>query len=424
MEKNKDKLTPPEQTQVETSNVGQTPQAPDMPNSKPENMIKSKLPLLVTGILLVIILLIIGFLFSSKEKPIEQKKVVKENVNQLLANSSSVNWSPDKHIVAFITEKAGSQQLWSIESEGSNLKQIKNDEGYFVNNIIWSPDSINFAFKNTQSVMNSSESASLGGAGEGPVFLRVYNTKTGILTTIDSPKLPKEFYTFTDQFTKSAWVGSNNLLIIISGFATTETSGIWNYSLTTKKSKHLFNKSIVIQDHSILLSPDKKYFIFTYYAPDNSSGGSGIINLNSGIIIDLPKFDIRQAAWSPDGKFVAYQNPYSDNNDNGGLWITNLITKESKRLVVVENTNSISRGSISLNDIKWSNDSGNLTFARSVSFVPFGDANTLDLTPIEKNQVNEEGTWSVNIDGSNLTKVSSQPKNTQETIDLTLTPIK
>ena len=49
-------------------------------------------------------------------------------------------WSPDGRQIAFISDRSGSDNAWVMDSDGSNLRRVSDDETWGVFSPAWSPD--------------------------------------------------------------------------------------------------------------------------------------------------------------------------------------------------------------------------------------------------------------------------------------------
>jgi TolB protein len=60
-------------------------------------------------------------------------------------NTSPI-WSPDGSNIAFVSERDGTEEIYSINPDGTNYKQLTNVPGYVFRTPVWSPDGTMIAF--------------------------------------------------------------------------------------------------------------------------------------------------------------------------------------------------------------------------------------------------------------------------------------
>jgi Tol biopolymer transport system component len=57
-------------------------------------------------------------------------------------------WSPDGERIAFYSNRSGSNEIWTINPDGSGLQQLTETSGHAINYPVWSPDGLRIAYFN------------------------------------------------------------------------------------------------------------------------------------------------------------------------------------------------------------------------------------------------------------------------------------
>ena len=96
----------------------------------------------------------VAFVSQSSDTDSEIIRVSADGVEQnRIATSPGLNnqhvWSPNSERIAFLSDRSGSWQIWHVSAEGSDLRQLTQDEiGVALGH--WSPDGANLLFTTTE----------------------------------------------------------------------------------------------------------------------------------------------------------------------------------------------------------------------------------------------------------------------------------
>ncbi len=66
--------------------------------------------------------------------------------SDLSGNCMQPRWSPDGNKIAFRSNNSGTDQIWVMNSDGSNKVRVTSADGYYANWPVWSPDGSKIAF--------------------------------------------------------------------------------------------------------------------------------------------------------------------------------------------------------------------------------------------------------------------------------------
>lgn len=145
-------------------------------------------------------------------------------------------WSPDGKTIAFISDKSGEEQIWTVPAEGgAKPKQLTTTLTGEHFRPVWSPDGKHLVI------------------GDRTMQIQLVDASTGKVTQIDqadrggSYDTPNQDYTFSPD---SQWVAYS-----LPGFGW--NSEVWLYSLKTGKKTEISDPTIASNSPSF--SPDGKY---------------------------------------------------------------------------------------------------------------------------------------------------------------------
>lgn len=267
--------------------------------------------------------------------------------------------------------------------------------------IVWSPDKQTFFYLDKQEVSYPSgvpsDADAFGVGGRygtitliGDPKIMVFDSKKEKIVPVAKP----EFKDFFNENYLPFWLNDSNIVLTVSSFENEdpEFQGIWVYSIISGDSTRLVNEPICPNDRAYV-SSDKKYM--TFCVGRIGTGKVGIIDFSSNKIDYLPTYS-NAISFSPNNQFMAYQD--SSSVEYRGLWIRNLNTRESIRLIGTDDMFGTR-----FNNIIWSPDSKSISFTRDVYW-----GNTAP-DPITPDVIKEEslvGEWIIKIDGSDLKKIN------------------
>lgn len=336
------------------------------------------------------------------------KKILASNLNPPpsdihlsngMKGKSSLAWSPDSRKIVFLSAATRKPELWTVNIDGTDLKQITND-GSFKISLLWSPDGSKILYRSISDTTTNTTST-----------ICLYDTDTGINTTLDtsSNTILQELlrYKPVDFEAVQKWINSDTLLIVSSS-QKRNLRGIWLLTVSTMKIKRVINKpirSLLSGKEPISISPDGKKILFMTMKKTKqgitiydywlaNTGGSRVIKLTK-------KTNYRQIgsiSWSGDSNAFAYDGfqEKANTRKEEELWIYNLSSKKSHRILVLYDMEYSF-----LSHPIWSPDSNSLLFQE---FVVLGAG-----TPypeVAQEETDRIGVWLINTDGTGLQKIT------------------
>ena len=165
------------------------------------------------------------------------------------SRNESPAWSPDGKAIAFLSDRSGRQEIYTVDPDGKNLKKITDadtDKG----SLTWSPDSKALLFVATDKKL---------------YYYSIPDGKTSVITssTLSSPRSPSfspdgKWVTFTKQ---DATLRNHVYIAPVAG----------------GEERHITDDSLAFSEGSAVWTADGKYIAYT-----TSSGSGGGIASTSG----------------------------------------------------------------------------------------------------------------------------------------------
>ncbi|PIU04025.1 hypothetical protein COT44_00060 [Candidatus Shapirobacteria bacterium CG08_land_8_20_14_0_20_39_18] len=301
---------------------------------------------------------------------------------------SGLTWSPDSHKIVFLSGVTRKPELWMVDIDGNNLKRITND-GTFKVNLQWSPDGTKILYR---SLANNNLT--------GTVYLYDVNTGNNTQLNVSSNSfLQKLLKDDNDYRIPYIWIDSDTLLITVPSFSVNQKAdlqGLWLLTVSTVQTKRIVSKPLSPNDQ-LYISPDKKQVVFVRNEEKTGAIGmtynSWLSNLDGTGLTDLG-VRINSVSWSPDSNSFVYAT--TPNNNMIGLWIYNIATKNTNKILGLDGMKSTY-----LSNITWSPDSKRLLLQE---IVVTGEGSNGPSISQEEND--KQGVWLVNNDGTNLQKIT------------------
>lgn len=214
-------------------------------------------------------------------------------------------WSPDGRFIVFDADTGNSIKM--IPSEGGEAIRFLPDSLQIQNGGLpcWSPDGSQIAFLERKNLS-----------------LCIYNMKTGRVESVFSKEglLPLPGCWSTD---------GENILVALSD-KKTRKSTMWKISADGKTQEQIHGHHENFWRH-MAISPDGSLLV--YAAMEGKYMGLWIMLAEGGKSIPLavtPNAHNEGAAWSPDGKHIAFNSTRSGNFD---VWIMNVDSEQLKKIL-------------------------------------------------------------------------------------------
>ncbi len=169
-----------------------------------------------------------------------------------LTRGAYPRWSPDGKTIAFISNRDGSYQIWSMLPDGSQVKKLTSVQ-WGVHDLRWSPDGKTIAFL-----------ATAPGAGEKPAANRNFTFFRHLflldLTTGTTQRMTRKDFTITDF----SWAPDSRRLVFAArpnqDEHTNSDTDLYLISRTSKKIKTLVQRPGA--DYRPVWSPDGRFIAF------------------------------------------------------------------------------------------------------------------------------------------------------------------
>jgi eukaryotic-like serine/threonine-protein kinase len=233
--------------------------------------------------------------------------------SKIVENAFDPAYSPDGKRVAVDASWAGPRRIWVLDREGHNPQQITTDTSEELSHIApaWSPDGKKIAFQNLERTKFN---------------IRVVN--------LDS----KQMNWITNDFrinVRPSWSGSGRFIY----FSSDRSGGIniWRVPVNRDGTAGGPLQQVTTgagQDVEVAISPNGKRLAYATLHQNADiwrlpvSPQTGLLNGSPEAVISTTREDSR-GAWSPDGKFVAF------NSDRGGdmsIWVYSIADSSSRQL--------------------------------------------------------------------------------------------
>ncbi|MCB9455743.1 MAG: PD40 domain-containing protein [Anaerolineaceae bacterium] len=210
-------------------------------------------------------------------------------------------WSPDGQRIAFVSERSGNSDIWVMDADGTNLRNLTSTSEAEDISPLWSPDGRWIAFGS-------------GRSGSGNVWL----------TNPDGTNLVNLSKDSMDIAGSPAWSPDGNYLAITSW-----QGGVWIIDIQSFARRNITEGSTDVEAYKWpSWSPDGQRIALTTYSNDRvliaNVDGSGIATLND------TKFNIR-ANWSPVNQFILVSHAI-EIGGNIDIWLIDSDTSEAINL--------------------------------------------------------------------------------------------
>ena len=188
-----------------------------------------------------------------------------------------ISWTPDKHIV-YISSVSGNTEVWIIDQDGSNPKQLTNDERIKFTPIV-SPDGRFIVYATSQ--------------GGGDLWrINIDGSNPTLLTGKDADEGNPDISPDSKWIVYSAWSFGK--------------LSLWRMPIEGGEAKQLAD----FMSTEPNVSPDGKY-IACFLSEDNNITRIGVLPFDGGS--PIKRFDVPQTVnidmsprWTPDGRNITY----------------------------------------------------------------------------------------------------------------------
>ncbi len=164
----------------------------------------------------------------------------------MASRSQSPKWSSDGKYVAFISDRAGNDDVWLCDPDGKNLKQVSalaNEKG----TLLWTPDSKLLLYT----------------AADKALFAySVADGKTATVTSTDIGRIG------------SVAVSPDNKWVTFSKHDRTMRSHVYVAPITGGEERHISDDSLLYAENAAVFTADGKYLVFTSSAGVSSGVAS------------------------------------------------------------------------------------------------------------------------------------------------------
>ena len=204
-------------------------------------------------------------------------------------------WAPDGRIL-FYSDREGPDEIWSINPDGGELRQVTRTDGVRVTPIP-SPDGSKLV------------------ASGGNWRLFVHDSRDSSMPAVELPRFPDELRAEGGGTTLLEWSPDGRQLTGTNG-----TGGIaWMYSFDTKS----YTKVAESLSGSIVWLPDRRRMIAArdgrLYILDTATGEARLLLAIPGEVLDGPRL-------SPDGSFLYFVR----GEESGDVWIARFDQAEGR----------------------------------------------------------------------------------------------
>ena len=209
------------------------------------------------------------------------------NPKQLTTEGENVvpTWSPDEKWLAFGSQRSGHFEIWAMESDGTHQKQLTTTDAAVGNNAAaWSPDGRRIAFSSTRS---------------GHYAIWVMDPDGGHLTQLTTP--------YGDRYPDSnvpAWSPDGTKIAFWSGLEH-RYGNVWVMDADGSNRKQLTDQPAGINCDEAAWSADGKKIMFGSNRPGSEGIGNWIMDADgSNQSVFTTNIDVRgRPSWQPvDGK--------------------------------------------------------------------------------------------------------------------------
>ena len=263
---------------------------------------------------------------------------------------TSPAWSPDGHHIAFISNQSGNQDIWVIRADGSDLKNLTNNNPGFDGDFSWSPNSRSIAF---------------GSDSAGEFDIWIFN-----LETLQTENLTQDF----DFIPGNAVWSPDGQYIAFVAQKNDQSLGIWTLSLADGEFSALTH-DLDGSFYSPHWSPDSSNLAFLSNI-DSAGAGIWIADVSNGDVFPVELLGQARSEsnieWSPTDNWIA-----SANLEDGNIWLIDPFTRD------MINLTPESAGSVPV----WSRD------GKKIAYYSIADG-SLDI-------------WIVNVDGLDMTNLTA-----------------
>jgi Tol biopolymer transport system component len=280
-----------------------------------------------------------GFLerASSAVRIIENKPVTDHPEHDFIPS-----WSPDGTLIAFTSYRTDAEEIWVMDSDGKNLKQLTNNtSGDWTP--AWSPNGGTIAFTSDRTGLNQIWLMDADGSNQRTLTLSPAGSSIWNRDPSWSPDATKLIFTsnrsgkdenwIMDVKTRKTWRHSDGMAehwhpsfspdgtnILFSSNMSGDW-GLWLSDLEGKQLVRMVPDKQFDNNPAASWSPDGKRIIFRTAQANlwiMNSDGSGVMPLTKD-----GKVDGWRSSWSPDSRQIAYTASRSEDG-NSDVWIITL----------------------------------------------------------------------------------------------------
>lgn len=304
--------------------------------------------------------------------------------------NSEVVWSPNGKQLAFNAGANGGPQVYIINSDGTNQKQITSDPGTSKVSIDWSPDNKKLVYRTEQiHVFPSGGTGYQGNTAELKIFNLDESKETQVVPADDQSREVLGLNHFYSSRITISWRNNQELISLYSyPFEDNPLKGVWTYFLETNKATQLLAWNL---DPNGVYRPLNGYLELEKYDEKAATLSIKVLKLVDDTSEDfvVPNYDKPLGhSLSENHQFVTYQN-------SKGFWIYNLQTKQAVQVMDLAGKDYTYAGGN-----MWSPDYKKLIFGAHVA-TGGGSGNI----QVPQSELDNQGTYMVNSDGTSVTKL-------------------
>ena len=250
------------------------------------------------------------------------------------------SWSPDGRSIAFTSYRSGAEQIWVMDVDGKNLRQLTiSPRGDW--SPAWRPKGDLIAFTSDRTGLNQIWLMEAGGSHQRPLTASPSGASTWNRDPSWSPDGTRLIFTSNRSGKDENWV-----MDITTGKVWRHSNGMgehWHPSFSPDGTKVLFSSNMsgewglwlsnLMGEDLVRMVPDKRFDNnpAASWSPDGkrivfrtAEADLWIMNSDGSDAMPLTKdgkVEGWRSSWSPDGRRVAYTSSRSGNSD---IWVITL----------------------------------------------------------------------------------------------------